>query len=64
MLIGAAAVSKLDLAQESLVRMLIFHAPPILMVGFYCMNELPRVEIPPLPQRSRATSWRVTGGAG
>lgn len=59
MLIGAAAVSKLDLAQESLVRMLIFHAPPILMVGFFCMNELPRVEIPPLPQRSRATTWRV-----
>ena len=63
MLIGAAAVSKLDLAQESLVRMLIFHAPPILMVGFFCMNELPRVEIPPLPQRSRATSWRVARSA-
>ena len=60
MLVGAAAVSKLDLAQESLVRMLIFHAPPILMVGFFCMNELPRVEIPPWPKRLRARSWWVS----
>jgi hypothetical protein len=39
--------------------MLIFHAPPILMVALFCMNELPRVEIPPIPKRPRQTSWRV-----
>jgi hypothetical protein len=39
--------------------MLIFNAPPLLMVAFFCMREMPRIEIPPWPRRSRATAWRV-----
>lgn len=60
MIAATAVFAKLepDLAQDSVVRMLIFHAPPILMVAFFCMNELPRVEIPPLPRRPRQASWR------
>lgn len=60
MIVAAAVFAKLepDLAQDSVFRMLIFHAPPILMVAFFCMNELPRVEIPPLPRRPREASWR------
>jgi hypothetical protein len=63
MIIAAAVFAKLepDLAQDSVFRMLIFHAPPILMVAFFCMNELPRVEIPPLPRRPRQASWRQPG---
>ena len=63
MIIGAAVFAKLepDLAQDSVFRMLIFHAPPILMVALFCMNELPRVEIPPLPKRPRQASWRQSG---
>lgn len=56
---GAAGVAKLDLAQESIFRMLIFHSPPIVLIAFFCMNELPRVEIPPWPRRPQAASWRV-----
>ncbi len=56
---GAALVARLDLPQESLLRMLIFHSPPILLMLFFCLNELPRVEIPPLPRRPSAASWRV-----
>jgi hypothetical protein len=61
MIIGAAVFAKLepDLAADSVFRMLIFHAPPILMVALFCMNELPRVEIPPIPKRPRQTSWRT-----
>ena len=61
MIAGAAVFAKLepDLAADSVFRMLIFHAPPILMVALFCMNELPRVEIPPIPKRPRQTSWRV-----
>lgn len=59
LVVGAALVAKLDLAQDSLVRMLIFHSPPILLMLFFCMNELPRVEIPPLPRRPSGLSWRV-----
>jgi hypothetical protein len=59
-LIGAAAaVPNLQLAQDSVLRMLIFHAPPLLLVGFFCMRELPRIEIPRLPKPPQATSWRL-----
>jgi len=58
-LIGAAAlVPKLHLAENSGWRMLIFNAPPILMMLFFCLRELPRIEIPPLPRASRAPTWR------
>jgi hypothetical protein len=43
--------------------MLIFNAPPLLMVAFFCMREMPRIEIPPWPRRSRAPGWRVPAAA-
>jgi hypothetical protein len=55
----AAAVPKLHLAESSGLRMLIQNSPPILMILFFCLREIPIVEIPPLPRRSGATSWRV-----
>lgn len=59
-LIGAAAlVPRLHLAENSGLRMLIFNAPPILMMLFFCMRELPRIEVPPLPRRSRDAQWRA-----
>lgn len=59
-LIGAAAASpRLGLAQDSPVRMLIFNAPPLLLVAFFCLREMPRIEIPPLPRASQASSWRL-----
>jgi len=58
-LIGAAAaVPRLHLAENSGLRMLIFNAPPILMMLFFCLRELPRIEVPPLPRRSRSAEWR------
>ncbi len=60
MIAAAAVFARLepDLAQDSVLRMLIFHAPPILLVILFSLNELPRVEIPPLPRRPRGASWR------
>lgn len=60
MIAAAGLFAKLepDLAQDSVFRMLIFHAPPILLVILFSLNELPRVEIPPLPRRPRGDSWR------
>ena len=55
---GAASVGKLNLSPDSVWRMLIFNAPPILLVALFTMRELPRVEIPPLPRASSAPSWR------
>jgi hypothetical protein len=55
---AAAAVPILDLPEGSVFRMLIFNAPPLLMVAFFCMREMPRIEIPPWPRRSRSPAWR------
>ena len=58
-LIGAATlVPGLQLAQDSVFRMLIFHSPPLLLVGFFCLREVPRIEIPPLPRPITAPAWR------
>jgi len=63
-LIGAAAaVPRLHLAENSGLRMLIFNAPPILMMLFFCLRELPRIELPPLPRRSRSPQWQPVSPA-
>lgn len=57
LILCAAAVPKLHLAESSGLRMLILNSPPILMILFFCLREIPVVEIPPLPRRSDAASW-------
>jgi hypothetical protein len=62
LLMGAAAVPKLALEQSSLLRMLIFLSPPMLLAGMFCLREMPRIEIPPLPRKPTAASWRAPRG--
>jgi hypothetical protein len=40
--------------------------PTVLIALSFCLQELPQFEIPPLPRRSRAPSWRAapTASAG
>ena len=54
---AAAAVPQLTLAPESVLRMLILNAPPLLLIGFFCLREVPRIEIPPLPRPLRQAAW-------
>jgi len=61
---GAASVPRLHLAENSGWRMLIFNAPPILMMLFFCLRELPRFELPPVPRASRAGRWPLRPGIG
>lgn len=68
MLIGVAllaatpAIRFLDMDSNSILRMLIFHAPPIMLVGFFLMREMPRLEIPPFPRPLRNRAWIVPMG--
>jgi hypothetical protein len=55
---GAAAVPYMGIADDSVIHMLLFNAPPLLLVLFFSMRELPRIEVPPLPSRLRAAAWR------
>jgi hypothetical protein len=59
MLAGTAALSSLDLEENSVWRMLMFHAPPLLLLLFVALPEMPRIEIPPVPRRLTAPSWRT-----
>lgn len=51
------AVTFLPMGEGSVLRMLIFHAPPLMLIAFFVFKELPRIEIPPLPRRLRNTTW-------
>jgi hypothetical protein len=58
---GSVVLARLELAQDSVVRMLLFNAPPLLLIAAFCLRETPRIEIPPLPRASRAASWDRSG---
>ena len=41
--------------------MLIFNAPPLLLVWLFSLREMPRLEIPPLP-RAPPPGWQAQAG--
>jgi hypothetical protein len=49
----------LDVADDSPLHMLMFHMPALLLVLFFSLPEIPRIEIPPLPRRPVTRSWRT-----
>lgn len=51
------AVTLLPMGEGSVLRMLIFHAPPLMLIAFFVFKELPRIEIPPLPRPLRNSTW-------
>lgn len=53
-------VTSMDFARDSVWRMLIFNAPPILLALGVSLQELPRFEWPRLPRASGAASWHAT----
>ena len=58
-LIGAAAASsRLPLADNSPIRMMMMNLPGFLMVFVFCMRKLPVIEVPPFPKRLNAPAWR------
>lgn len=59
-LIGMSfVVTTMDFARDSVWRMLIFNAPPILLALGVSLQELPRFEWPRWPRASRSASWHA-----
>jgi len=58
LIVGALFFTKAGLSQDSVIRMLIFNAPPLLLVAFFCLREPPRIEWPTWPRRAMADTWR------
>ena len=54
---GTTALSFAKIPQDSMMLMMIFNFPPLMMLILFGMRELPRFEIPPLPRPSTAPSW-------
>lgn len=61
---SAPLIPMLSLEKFSLVRMFIFHGPPLLLIGIFMMRELPVIEIPPLPRRLIGRDWIIDDGKG
>ena len=59
---GAAAVPQISVAPDSALRLLL-NAPPLLLIGFFCLREVPRIEIPPLPRQLRQAAWQQAATA-
>ncbi len=54
---GAAAVPALGLTESSLLRLVAFQFPPLLLGLVFCMRELPQIEFPPWPRRLTEAAW-------
>lgn len=50
-------VKFLELSNGSILRMLIFHAPPILMILLFTLREMPVIEVPPIPRPLTTPRW-------
>jgi hypothetical protein len=60
-LMGAAGtVPLLELHADSVLRMLIFMSPPLVLAFVFSLRELPRIELPPLPRALDPGAWPVT----
>jgi hypothetical protein len=55
---AAPSVPLLDLGSDSVLRMLIFNSP-LLLVWLFSMYGMPRLEIPPLPRRPALPGWQA-----
>lgn len=58
LLITVLGMPKLDTSGGPGLWWLLYHVPTVLIALSFCLQELPRFEIPPLPRRSRLASWR------
>lgn len=57
LLLASLAVPYLGIAPDSVYWMLIFNAPPLLLLWGFSLREMPRFELPRPPKRLRAASW-------
>jgi len=57
---GALLVGQLPIGDGSIAQMMVFHAPPLLLIGLFLFRELPRFEVPPIPRKPRYKNWLET----
>ncbi len=60
LVLGALAVPYLGIEQNSVYWMLIFNAPPLLLLWGFSLREMPSFDLPRPPKRLTAASWWPT----
>lgn len=58
---GVAIVPQMSLSPNSILRMLAFHAPPLMLMAFFCTQEMPKFGLPPWPRPLRDGAWAPPG---
>jgi len=61
---GAIATAFVDIPQDSMLALLIFNLPTVLLGLLFTMREIPRLEFPPPPRASRKPSWFPSRAGG
>jgi hypothetical protein len=56
---AACALCFVEIPQDSIVNLLIQSAPPLLLCAVFGMRDTPKLEFPPIPRRSKETSWQT-----
>lgn len=54
-----ALMPRFDPGQNPGLALLLYHVPTLLIAGSFCLQELPRYEIPPLPRRATEAGWHT-----
>lgn len=55
---AAFSLTLIDVPDNSILHMLLFHSPPLLLAIPFCMHDAPRLEIPPRPRPLPVDAWR------
>ena len=55
---GAVALPKLGIGKDSNLLLALLNAPPLLLILFFSLREMPRIGIPPIPRPLPASAWR------
>ncbi len=55
---GAVALPRLGIGKDSKLLLALLNAPPLLLILFFSLREMPRIGIPPIPRPLPATAWR------
>ncbi|MBK5966472.1 hypothetical protein CCR95_20940 [Thiocystis minor] len=51
------AIQWIEMKEGSILRLLIFNAPLIVLAGLFTLREMPRIEVPPMPRPLPNTGW-------
>ena len=55
---GSVALPKLGIGKDSKLLLALLNVPPLLLILFFSLREMPRIGIPPIPRPLPATAWR------